>query len=55
MKKSLLSEPAVSGPSGVVIGRINSLAPEFDVLGFCDDAEEKQSGAFCDTRCWAFR
>lgn len=30
-----------------VIGRINQRHPAFEVLGFCDDAEHKQSGAFC--------
>ncbi len=30
-----------------VIGRVNRVAPEFEVLGFCDDAEQKQSGVFC--------
>ncbi|MDD4101919.1 MAG: acetyltransferase [Kiritimatiellae bacterium] len=30
-----------------VIGRINQVAPKFEVMGFCDDADSKQSGVFC--------
>ncbi len=30
-----------------VIQRINQTAPEFEMLGFCDDAEQKRQGVFC--------
>lgn len=29
-----------------VIGRINAVAPTFEIAGFCDDAPEKQAGVF---------
>lgn len=29
-----------------VINRINAVEPQFDVIGFCDDAEDKQTGIF---------
>ncbi|MCL1920120.1 MAG: NeuD/PglB/VioB family sugar acetyltransferase [Kiritimatiellaeota bacterium] len=29
-----------------VIGRINRVAPTFEIVGFCDDAVDKQEGAF---------
>jgi sugar O-acyltransferase (sialic acid O-acetyltransferase NeuD family) len=31
-----------------MIGRINAVTPHFELLGFCDDAEEKREG-LCDT------
>jgi len=42
----------IAGASGFgrevlwVIGRMNAVQPRFEVVGFCDDAPEKQSGEF---------
>lgn len=30
-----------------VVGRLNRVAPQLELVGFCDDAEEKRSGTFC--------